>query len=150
MWHKGVNDSAALTQADVGVSIASGTDIAIEAADIVLTKNDLKDLLIALDLSHKTFKHIGYNIAWSIGYNVIGIPLASGVLWPLGIAIPPGKKLSQKHLQFSHCWFIGDILKPSSHFILSPSSKVQAYRLHESYLEHYLFLCFYVLLFCDK
>eukprot|EP01114_Cavostelium_apophysatum_P009526 TRINITY_DN2267_c0_g1_i1.p1 TRINITY_DN2267_c0_g1~~TRINITY_DN2267_c0_g1_i1.p1 ORF type:complete len:730 (-),score=203.81 TRINITY_DN2267_c0_g1_i1:66-2255(-) len=86
----GVNDAAALTQADVGVAISEGTDVAIEAADIVLTKNSLVDLLIIFDLSHSTFNHIKINLAWAFGYNLIGIPLASGMFYPLHqVAIPP-------------------------------------------------------------
>jgi len=73
----------------VGIAIGAGTDVAIEAANIVLVKNDLRDVITAIDLSRKTFNRIRLNYIWACLYNILGIPLAAGVLVPAGIVIPP-------------------------------------------------------------
>ena len=85
----GINDSPALTRADVGIAIGSGADIAIDSADIVLMKSDLGDVPAAIEFSRKTIRNIKQNLFWAFFYNSLGIPVAMGVLVPLGITLSP-------------------------------------------------------------
>lgn len=85
----GINDSPALTSADIGVSVNTGTDIAMDSSDVILTRSDLESIINLIKISKKTMRNIKQNLFWAFFYNVCMIPIAIGLLKPFNISMNP-------------------------------------------------------------
>ncbi|MEG1126920.1 MAG: HAD-IC family P-type ATPase, partial [Oscillospiraceae bacterium] len=106
----GINDAPALTQADTGVAIGNGSDIAIESGEVILMKSDLRDVVKSIRLSRLTIKNVKQNLFWAFFYNIIGIPIAAGALYLInGTLLSP--MIGGFAMSFSSVFVVGNALR---------------------------------------